>query len=217
MDAQESLKSNTLQVEIGAQVQIKIEGVERSFRTNLVGQDLGHYLIVQAPKVAGIEGKLNKHRPVNLTYLLSGKIYGFQTTILSYITTPAALIFLSYPKAVRCRDLREQQRVECFIPSMINTHGRKYRGMILDISLTGCLFSLRILDYPESRSLQAGEPVDLVLAIPGLDKNTLCAGQVKNAFEVGYKLSIGVEFVGLSEETATLLMQYLNIIIDFKA
>jgi hypothetical protein len=216
MDGQESIKSNTLQVEIGTQMLIKIEGVERSFRTNLVGQELGHYLIVQAPKAAGIEGKLNKDRPVNVTYLLSGRIYGFQTTIQSYISTPSALIFLSYPKAIRCRDLREQQRVECFIPSMIKTHSREYRGMILDISLTGCRFSLKILDYPDSRSLEAGEPLDLVLAIPGLDRNALCAGQIKNAVIDGYKLFIGVKFIGLSKETAAILGQYINFIIDFK-
>jgi c-di-GMP-binding flagellar brake protein YcgR len=211
-----TLTTNTLQIETGTEVMIKIGGGDKSVRTILVGEEPDHYLIVQAPKTEDIESKLLNGNLVNVSYLFSGRIYGFESSVLNLVVVPSPLMFLSYPKTVRYWELREQQRVKCYVPSTMKTLSQEHTGMILDISSTGCLFSIKIANGVEPASIGVGEKAKLFFVIPGLDHSFEVSGQVMNALQNGRKFDFGIRFYNVTKEISEPLQQYIKIMMDFR-
>jgi c-di-GMP-binding flagellar brake protein YcgR len=212
-----ALTANTLQIEPGTEVMIKIGGGDKSVRTILVGEEPNHYLIVQAPKTEDIESKLLNGNMVNVSYLFSGKIYGFESSVLNLVVVPSHLMFLSYPRTVRYWELREQQRVKCYVPSTMKTLYQEHAGMILDISATGCLFSIKISNGVELGNIGIGEKVSLFFVIPGLEHSFEVSGQIMNTLQKGRKFDFGIRFYNITKEISEPLQQYIKVMLDFQA
>ncbi|OPZ60944.1 MAG: hypothetical protein BWY87_00157 [Deltaproteobacteria bacterium ADurb.Bin510] len=48
-------------------------------------------------------------------YLYNGTVYGFQTKLIEYITSPTKLFFLDYPRIIEHHDLRQEKRFPCHL------------------------------------------------------------------------------------------------------
>ena len=123
-------------VRLGIQLQIKIAGVEKQLKSNLVGMVPDEYVIIQGPKMQGIETKLFLGNEIRVIFLSFGTVYGFNASILNYVTSPARLIILSFPEEVEKIELRKDARVDRYLPATASVRGREEElsGMILDIS-----------------------------------------------------------------------------------
>ena len=99
-------KLAVLDVEVGSQLVVSLEGVESRLNSTMVGWDTGKYLIITTPRKQGIGSKLFEGNSVIIRYIQSGIVFGFQSRILSTINNPVPLTFISYPTIVERRELR---------------------------------------------------------------------------------------------------------------
>lgn len=133
---------STIKVEInvGIEIVIEIKGVIARLHSFVTGIHHGQYIMVQCPKMTGIDTKLFEGNSVRITYLYSGNIYMFNSNILNFIRSPSRLIFLSYPASVEVQQLRKEQRVNCFLKGLLKVvnHMVEYNGMVIDICVGGC-------------------------------------------------------------------------------
>ena len=66
---------------------------------------------------------------MTVRYLWSGSVWGFQASVLNTTQNPAPLIFLSYPGSIERYDLREEERIDCLIPTKAEINGNEIDGV----------------------------------------------------------------------------------------
>lgn len=210
-----SEKAGLLHVEFGGRLLLTIDGMERNLWSTLIGIEPDNCLIIRTPKIDGIESKLHKGNQVNITYFFAGTVYGFQSKILNNINSPTSLIFISYPNEIKRIELREHQRVDCYIPGHLGVAEQEYKGMILDLSTKGCRFSMIHADQLHFEYFDVGDQLSLNFIIPGSDAIRTLQGKVKSIIRDTKKMNIGVQFINLDIDIITELKAYIKGIIDF--
>jgi c-di-GMP-binding flagellar brake protein YcgR len=210
-----SEKATILHVEFGGRLLVTIEGMERNLWSTLIGIEPDNCLIIRTPRIEGIEQRLKQGNPIHVTYFFAGTVYGFQSTILHHISSPASLMFISYPRDIRRIDLREHQRVDCCVPGTLLLGDQPYNGMVLDLSTNGCRFSMIHADQPQFPYLDIGDELILRFIIPGAESPRTLKGKVKNILRDTKKMNMGVEFGNLDLEILRELEIYIKGIIDF--
>ncbi len=214
----ENIEVNAMKMElsVGIEIVLEIEGIEIKLHSFITGIHHGQYIMIECPKMTGIDTKLYGGNIVKVIYLHSGKIYVFQAKILNFIKIPSRLIFLSYPESVEIRQLRKEQRVNCFLVASVRgvNQTAEYSGMVIDISIKGCKFvttnPLRSL-----QPLQSGNKMELLLEFPGSKDAVFFPGELRSITQEGSRTSIGIEFMEPGSESVQIAANYIKTGIDF--
>jgi c-di-GMP-binding flagellar brake protein YcgR len=205
-----------INVEMGTQVLIQVEGMQERFKSTLIGMDPGSYLIVKFPQLFGLVGKLTTGSSVIVRYISEGSIYGFESEVLETALKPGRLIFLRYPKIVEKHCLRKFKRLSCSIPAAAQLSDKgTYEGLILDISRGGCKFSIHT---PEGTAVDEAEldmTINLTFQLPGgIDKYSL-SGKIRSLSKDKNQTSLGVEFDPTNTDLLDKIDQYVEAVIKF--
>lgn len=210
-----SRRGMRLTVELGSQVMIEFEGVEERFKSILVGMEAQAYLIIRVLSGAGVEGQVRKGNRVIAGYVSLGTVYGFQSTVLGHIDEPFPLLFLTYPDAVEIKDLRDKPRVRSHIPATAEVSEREFKGLVLDISTSGCRFSTKTLPAKDPVQTSMGDEIALSLALLGVETQRSLCGKVRMLNQDREMTTIGVEFGELDSETESSLESYIQSVLDY--
>ncbi len=194
------LRGKILNISLGTQMQIRLGGMDGHFKSSLVGMVREKFVMIELPMMTGILNKLHDGNRVTARYLYSGSVYGFYSTVLAYITKPAPLLFLSYPKIVEILDLRKFKRVDCIFPAVVKIQEWEYKGLIMDISTGGCKLSLDISDNIQIPPMEAGESIDLSFQLIGSSEPQTVIGKVRTANRDSAKVAVGIQFDALDAE-----------------
>jgi c-di-GMP-binding flagellar brake protein YcgR len=194
------LHGKILNIALGTRVQVELGGIGGQFKSVMVGMEPEQYLIVKIPMMTGILSKLYEGNKVTLRYLYSGSIYGFRSNVLHFITKPAPLMFLTYPKAVEIFQLRESRRIDCHFPGQARIQEEQYEGAIVDVSSGGCRFSIDVSGDVRVAQIEVGESIDLSFQMIGSTQPLAALGKVRTISRDQGKVVIGIQFEELDTE-----------------
>lgn len=140
-------RSQRLFIELGTALLLEPEALDRTTSSQLIGMQVGRYLIVQLSENNWVRSRLKKGETLAAKYILSDDVYGFNTRIIRTIEDPDYLLFLAYPDNVESCNIRSEKRVECFLPVRLTLDKQTLKGVIININRSGCL--CRVDNCPE--------------------------------------------------------------------
>ncbi len=192
----------------GTKMLLEVAGYDEKLPTVCVGHVRGRFVIVQMPGHAesGRDALFQMLAPDNATivrYLHEGTVVGFPARIIKWIQLPFPLLFLTYPARLESHDLRKHRRISCCLPGRARIRDAAAAGMILDLSLSGCQFS--VLRDEQVPAVDIDDRVGLSCALFG---DLACS--VKRVALSGNRLEIGLKFQDMPETTRASLDAYLQ-------
>ncbi len=138
---------------------------EPRFKCRYLGMKPDHFLILQMPGTPGLREKLISRCNLIFRFLISGKIYGFHSTVLGHTLRPAPLLFVSFPNSFETLNLRKSERIDTFIECEAEINDQIVRGVMLDLSIEGCRISIEHLSSSHSQLIKPENIVQLHMAL----------------------------------------------------
>ncbi len=201
---------------------LNIEFIEKKMRlsSKLVGIEEDKYIIIKIPSMLTGLDILNKGNGIIVKYLEKGTAFVFTSYILQLISSPEMLLFVEYPKKIEDHNIRDKQRLDCYLPAHIIPDGGsgKYdiEGAVTDISKGGCKFialkeSLRDNDI----QLEIDSEVLISFNLPGLEQPLTATMLAKNKYfsKSVDSLNIGFRFTKMDEKVKTKLVYFLSSVV----
>lgn len=213
---EQKVDAKDLCLEVGTQLLIQVGGAGSRMKSLLVGAEVGCYLIVHTPRVAGIDASLYEGNPVILTFLRAGVVYGFRSHILNQIKTPARLLFLAYPESIERHELRKNPRIECNIPAHAEfaEHSGGLKCVISDISMGGCRLGFIPQDEFCNSPIQMKESVKLSSELMGISQENSLKGEVRSVNGDLKRISLGIKFSNNQEATLLKIERYIQSVLE---
>ena len=198
-------------LDVGVDVQLKLEGVGFALQSTVVGMEPGEYLIIKSPKsFVSIKHKCVPGSEMVVRYLHNGTVYGFQTKLIEFITSPTKLFFLEYPRIIEHHDLRHEKRFPCHFPARLKLRdGRDVASVISDISQNGCRC---LIDMDRNHGMgipHIDDQVSFSCQFPGVQGAYVIAGTVRNISKARSEIVLGVEFAVVEDEINNILARYV--------
>ncbi len=200
-------------MQIGTALKIQIEGTKTRMISELIGMDEGEYLVIKMPSVqfvGSLSNLLYKGNSIIIRYLHKGTIFGFKSYISHFITNPAKLIFIEYPKRIESHDLRAHKRLDCYLPADVKIMDNTIGGTVTDISREGCRFVIEKAKVEGSLMLQVGNEIGISFQLPGAEKIITVTAIPKNLMKGNDNIDVGVEFSNMDIEVQEKLYDFLS-------
>ncbi len=181
--------------------------------SELIGVETGKYLVIKMPSVqfmGNLSNLLYKGNSIIIRYLHKGTIFGFKSHISHFITNPAKLIFIKYPKRIESHDLRAHKRLDCYLPADVRIMDNTIVGTITDISREGCRFIIERAKVENSLILQIGNEIGISFQLPGAKEMLTVTAIQKNLEKGNDNIGIGVEFSNMDIEVQERLYDFLS-------
>ncbi|MBF0542360.1 MAG: CZB domain-containing protein [Nitrospirae bacterium] len=209
-----------ISIELGAQLLVDFGKTVTRVKCELIGMNVGKYLIVIVNETSAnvnLHNMIFKGNQITARYMYKGVVYGFKSSI-TYITfNPDKLIFIAYPNRVEEKNVRGLQRVECNFPASVVFGDKEYNGIVVDISKAGCKFSVLIndetgkvkMDEFAAKSTAFSDAIRLNLQLPGVSNNLSFICKLRNLNSSEQHSILGLEFKEMTAEDVLVLYDYL--------
>jgi hypothetical protein len=186
-------------IELGANLLIQLPDDTTRLKATLVGMKLDEYLIIQMPAIPGITSRLQKGVDIVKRYVMNGCVYGFVSSILSTISSPALICFTAYPEYVEMVNMRKEKRLDCFFPASSKVNELVLNGAIVDICSEGCRLVLD--DESSSSYIKSGRVGDRIAILTSAIGNSPTSGEIKAVQNEMGRVGLGIQFIGLEDTT----------------
>jgi len=207
----ERLPGVHLKLKVGNPIFLRLLCVEQRYEARIVGLDPYTYFIVQARLPQDTLARLPQNPNAIGQLDAGGTLFGFRTEVLNRISHPAPLLFLSYPDTVERVVLRRNERVKVSVPGNIHGSFGEHDVMVVDLAPEGCRFTTRSSLKSPLRTAKPGERVLLRCELGATcGKPFLAPLVLRRISEQHGRISIGGQFVDLSEENAAILHEYVH-------
>lgn len=194
-------RSQRLFIELGTRLFLSGSPTDPDISSELVGMKVGEYLIVQLDSPNWHSYSQLDSASLHVKYISSNELFGFESRVLSAVTEPDHLLFLSYPDVVENRNIRRLDRVECFLPVRLNVRGAHLEAAILNINRQGCLCVVN--NYPEAAN-EKNEQISIEFSYDQAEPLVI-NGQVKTQKTEGQATNLGIFFDEMDSFSKTLL------------
>lgn len=201
-------RSQRLFIELGTSLLLEPEDPDRGVASELIGMQVGKYLIVQADQSWG-KTRLMDGEHLKVKYILSDDVFAFKSHIIRTLKDPDYLLFLEYPNAVTSCNIRAQKRVECFLPIQIHMGETCLNGTIFNINKKGCLCTV-----DNSPLMDSSKTNRIHLDLPYGQESLSIKGEIKNSHREENQTRFGILFDPLdtfSKNVLTSLVPALRI------
>jgi len=169
-------------------------------RANLVGWYPPYVLMTTTPLVDERVLALSTGAEMVVRYLFQGQIFGFFTRLVRKMSDPAPMWLLEYPSIVEVKNLRNNPRVQTFMPA-------KFAGgdevLILDCSTNGALIAV-------DSDREIGESVSLTFTLPDSVEITQLNARVVRVHATELDRTIGVVFDPAASEQIQHIRSYID-------
>lgn len=192
----ELLPGKVIDIQINHPVSLRL-------KTQLVGYDIGRYIILKHPaptQMKSYKDVLVEGNVVIVRYLMEGnqgQCFAFQTTIRQVTTLPDKFMILEYPKSIENRELRMHERVVTHLPAKIMTEdqdsgkkGAVISGVIGDISAKGCGFAFK----SKNENVKVNQR-DVIVVISLPEKEVKINAKVRNSRYQSGRVNVGIQFL----------------------
>lgn len=211
---------DSFMIPIGSRVIIEPSGLGGKVKTYFIGMERKSYFIVSLAPVIG-EDKLAydflyKGNKTKVFYTQDGVINGFMSRVLLYTTSPFRHIYFTYPTDAEICNLRQTPRTECHLPCKVQVGDLKLGGMIVNISSGGCGVCLRMpkKEMFEQLQMDSSAGVRFFLVKSMREFTALC--EVKNKRLVGDKLTLGMSFKKMDENTLDRVNEFIAWVLSYR-
>ncbi len=184
-----------VQIPIGLVLQAQLSNGDPRFRCRYLGMKPGDYLILQMPGIPGLREKLISRCNLILRFLISGKIYGFRSTVLGHTLRPAPMLFISYPNSLETLNLRKSERIETFIECEAEINDQIVRGVVLDLSSDGCRISIEHLSLAHTQLLQPETVLQLRFSLGNNSQDLLVTSEIVTVKTDNESSEAGIRFL----------------------
>jgi len=215
-DSTSNEPSQLFELQPGKSLDLQINHpVSLRLKLTLVGYELGKYILLKYPKTSrpsDYKDVLTEGNVMIVRYLMEGnkgECFAFRSSIKHIALHPERLLFLTYPKKIENRQLRNQQRTSIHIPSTIMLEGKdgddgaRINGVISDISAKGCGFSFK----SNSDKTTVNKINILVCILSPVDGEVRIPAIVCNSRNVNKSVSVGIQFLDKDNLIPKLLEQ----------
>ncbi len=202
-------KSEGLNIEIGTEVYLDIDGVNFSVSSIFIGLLENEFMIITLPKrFKSVQNKLFQGNKMIVKFLHDGSLYAFQTSVIEMITDPIKALAIDYPKIVQKQELRVVKRNHVVIPGRAELRKHKLPVVVFDISKMGCCFKY-MEDKQNSVIFREGDMIRLFCKFPGVENELGAMAHVRNIRREKRQFSIGTEFTEMTKKFISPLMELL--------
>ncbi|WP_027359155.1 flagellar brake protein [Desulforegula conservatrix] len=201
-------------IELGCQLFLQTQAINERVPTFLIGIIPQSGLIIKTPYVQGVENVVLTGDEIVIRYVFMGEVFGFKSKILTSIAFPFKLTFTTYPEKIEKMSLRKKSRILCNIPTSLHFSSFEMKGVVVDMSSDGVLFSAKMPDDSSPMPLKINTAIILMMPLMGIEGRTKIEGIIKNIRQNDKGLQLGIAFNGLSEDLIQKLDKYVQTIMD---
>jgi HD-GYP domain-containing protein (c-di-GMP phosphodiesterase class II) len=198
--APELFQGHRINIEMGSEALVQAEEAGSRMKAILVGMEPEKYMVFR------IRGSAEAVEPpacgtrTAVGYSHAGSIYRFQADVLAFIDRPFPLLILSYPKQVERIEHRKTQRITCSITAEARIGNDLYKGVMVDLSVSGCRFVTIPSETQKITGIRMDEDVTLYTDFAGKLHEEQIFGKVRNARFDQERCVLGILFVDMREE-----------------
>lgn len=206
-----------LPITLGTGLIIEIVNLKQRIKSQLVGMEHGKYLIVRVSEkdlIGNFRSDHVKDSPMIVRYLHNGTVYGFSSSILNIVSTPAKLFFVTYPSKIDEFTVLSNSRHECILPALTMIGNDFVEMVILDISKQGCLCMVKTADPNDERlygAVQVNKTIDIKVQFPGAEGKFGLVGKIRNVSKDVGKILLGVQFDNIPPDLRAQLDGFLSL------
>ena len=206
-------------IDLGTKLHIEISEFSLKVKCELIGIKQDKYLITSLPLLfdSAFVDKCNNVKEgieIICRYVFKGIAYGFKSDILGIVTVPIQIMVIAYPKNAEVCNIRNRQRMSVLLPCRIKFGTMLFYASILDISDDGCQIVIlkSTMSKKDMEMILNTSPnnVCLVLKLPGIEKDVLLPAVRKNHRIEDAKVSFGIAFNNIAEESMDLLKGFTS-------
>lgn len=207
-------RASRLDLAIGQRLLLRFgwgdEKVATEIPCELLGYSHYEYMIVRLQPVPGLLARLTPGALITARFLYDGGAASFQAEILTHITRPSLILFLSYPGSLNTVKIRQHKRLTCALPVSVDTSNGTAIGIISDISKGGCRMVMDIRGQSAARALQSGDQVVVQAMLSACGEPESINAIVKNVDQEQFRLVLGLAFSNLDADCAERLERFLS-------
>lgn len=207
--------------EFQTEMQLDIAGMHGRFKSILVGVIHEEVLIFHiAPKFADPLQRLTKNQNITVTVrgISRGKAFGFKGAAIKFVRHPKAILLVTYPSQIQTQVIRDSQRVNCLLPCEFTKDEATVKGVIADISTSGCHFKTQVdISEEQADAMQLNNEVDMNFTLPGMDKAITQKAIVRNTYMDDNKIDIGFQFEEIDEQSKQKLQEFIDLSFEVEA
>jgi c-di-GMP-binding flagellar brake protein YcgR len=214
MKAERTAYPNTgkrISIELGTPLEIKTEEMEHTLAAVLIGMDTDNYLIIKAPPegLSAMGDRLSEGKTMAVRYVYIDTVLGFQSRLIKAVPSPIEALFIEYPQTIERYDRRSEERTSSFLETEICIRDKEHRGVIADISQSGCRCLIRTSDggLPP---VYIEEQIRLKWRFPEIEGEQVASGKVRNISRDAHQMMLGVEFDHIAPEARGIIAQYIS-------
>jgi len=180
----------------------------------VIGYSPGNSLIISAPRVNGKLTFLKEHQPFIVRMMQGNDVYGFESTVLKYYSSPFPHVHLRHPRDIERITVRSSRRVDTELLVLVKLAADPERSLsasMINSSATGALLQLKA----PLGELEDELSISLELVIAGITRYLRIKAIIRNITlpddsDNGNQLyKYGVQFNELNDEQTLLINAYV--------
>ncbi len=212
---------SNLPIDMGTELIIEIVNLGLRVKGALVGLEYGSYVIVRiSPKdlVGSFRSEDVLESVIIIRYLFKGSVYGFKTTIINTVSSPARMLFTRYPDKIEGMNIRANKRYSCILPMQATLGDETYDGVMLDICMNGgrCVIKKPPATDMDGlyRAIDANKTTGIKLNLPGVDRPLDIKASVRNISKDNDRVSFGASFDSMPQQDSSSLQMFISLITE---
>ena len=191
-------------------------GCREKYRSHFIGQERGAYLVAALNPILTEHGSdplrhLRRGTRARIVTTSEGAVNCFESCVLAVTTQPFKHLYLGYPTDVDVRNLRMHDRANCHLPAVFRRGNTSLRGMVVNVSASGCALVVGLPDGREVDGLAKGDQGDIRLHInlQSLEHNLDC--EIMSLRRCGCdKAVIGLRFLDVPLSVQARLIDFID-------
>jgi len=166
------------------------------------------FVILDLPLAGGKPIYLHGKKEYIFRYIQDGVYWGFRSWVIENVFKPFPFTIIRYPTDSEHRSLRAVPRYKTNLEATFKCEGFEGKGIIMDLSLQGCLLSTEV-----PTSLEVGRVIVTTIHCPGQDSIHNLTGAIRNVTSKDNRYFAGVSF----HQTPKALAELIQMITQFSA
>lgn len=211
MKSQVDEKGKRIFIELGSHLQLEIKENKMCMASELLGMEVGNYLIVKIPKRDESKRNSLENQDIFVKYFHIDSILGFHSRVISLISEPDDLVFISYPRKVESCNARTESRLTCFMPVKLEIEYNIVEGIITDINKEGCCCEVKNFKLVDEHGLSK---VTIFLQKTMMRSELTLLGTIRSVRQIKDEVKFGIMFDEVDTNTQTVIQSVIPLL-DF--
>ena len=214
-------------------MQVELPSVGMRFLSKVIGVDREKAVIVDSPLYTFDEDTLESiiGNDAIVRFEKKGNKFGFRSKVLNAEFGELQYLFLEYPLTMEVYQARKEPRFDAMIPAvmivlgltgsdlddLIISKGERFKGTVVNISMTGCCFVIETQKYPTAPEIDIDAMIVLEMRYRESEEKTLTMAKIKNIRKDSNEISLGLMFSDISGEFTDGLVSYIALLDEIRS